>query len=341
MNQTKTTILGLALCGLASLTQVRADTVYVDQRYGPGGTGASNAPYNTIQAAINDGNSSVIVVYPGTYSESLNVPKNLTSLGYDGPLTPRVKAAGGGNAVNIAQSLTVTIQGLTLSSGVCGVYQPTAGLLYLRNCILCGNTSHGVYLDCGSVSAQATVYIDNCNFVANLGSGVYLAASAPGNGWWYTANVRIFGCIFAGNQKYGLDSNTGSGTMLNNIAIDYNDYVDNVAGDYSGLYGPGHTVDAGSHSFSGAPGFVGGSAYACNQDYRLLPTSACKNAGPPGLGWLNPDGSRSDMGAYGGPGAATFYTNPNDGPIIRNVTIDQGMVPRGSTFTVRATGAVR
>lgn len=47
------------------------------------------------------------------------------------------------------------------------------------------------------------------------------------------------------------------------------------------------------------------------------------------------------MGAYGGPGAASFCTNPNDGPIVRNVTIDQEMVPKGSTLTMRATGAVR
>jgi hypothetical protein len=97
----------------------------------------------------------------------------------------------------------------------------------------------------------------------------------------------------------------------------------------------------GTDSFSLPPDFVGGSAYACNQDYRLSPGSPCRNAGAFGVRWLNPDGTRCDMGAYGGPGAATFFTNPNDGPIIRNVTIDQGMVPKGSTFTIRATGAVR
>jgi hypothetical protein len=56
---------------------------------------------------------------------------------------------------------------------------------------------------------------------------------------------------------------------------------------------------------------------------------------------LNADGTRNDIGAYGGPGAATFYTNPNDGPIIRSVSIDPGVVPRGSPFTIRAKGAVR
>jgi hypothetical protein len=335
--------LALAMLGLGITLQVHADTIYVDQRFGPGGTGTSNAPYNTIQAAINNANSTTIIVYPGTYSESLNIPKSLTVLGYDGPLTTRVNAAGGGNAVTLAQNITVTIQGLTLSSGVYGVYQPTAGTLYLQNCIICGNTSHGIYLACSSSAVQSTVYIDNCISCGNGGSGIYIQVHNASSRS-YSANVRIYNSILCGNQRYGLESNVnGFDTygLQDTISIDYNDYVANVLGNYSALFGPGMDVPAGSHSFSVAPDFVGGAAYSCNQDYRLLPTSACKNVGQIGLGWLNPDGTRNDIGAYGGPGAATFYTNPNDGPIIRNVTIDQGMVPRGSTFTIRATGAVR
>ena len=135
--------------------------------------------------------------------------------------------------------------------------------------------------------------------------------------------------------------NSGGPFLLGNIILDYNDYVDNAGGSYSSLIGPAGRFSAGANSFSAQPGFVGGSAYACNQDYRLSPTSPCRNTGAFGVGWLNPDGTRDDIGAYGGPSAASFFTNPNDGPIIRNVTIDQGMVPKGSTFTIRATGAVR
>jgi hypothetical protein len=50
----------------AGLT-LHAATLYVDQRYGPGGNGSTNAPYNTIQAAVNDGRSTDVIVYPGTY----------------------------------------------------------------------------------------------------------------------------------------------------------------------------------------------------------------------------------------------------------------------------------
>jgi hypothetical protein len=321
----------------AGLT-LHADTVYVDQRYGPGGNGTSNAPYNTIQLGINKVFSDVVIVYPGIYVENLSVPKSIRIIGYDGPLTTMLNGSAGSNAVSIAANMTVTIQGLTISSGTYGVYQPTPGTLYLQNCIFCGNRSHGVYVDHTSTSLLPTVFIYNCISVANDGSGIFLKDYNSYGGYYPT--VTIYNTILAGNSRYGLESGSAD-IRSGSITLDYNDYVANALGNYSALFGPGMPISAGSHSFSVAPDFVGGSAYACNQDYRLTPTSYCRNAGAIGLGWLNPDGTRNDVGAYGGPGAATFFTNPNDGPIIRNVTIDQGMVPKGSTFTIRATGAVR
>ncbi len=342
--------IALTTCAFSvAATIAQADTIYVDQRFGPGGNGTAAAPYNTIQAAIDNANSVLIVVYPGTYAERLTVTKSLTILGYDGPLTTRINAVAGGNAVTMAQNIIVTLQGLTISSGEYGVYQPTAGTLYLRNCILCGNISHGIYLDCTSNLSFPTVYLENCISVANGGSGlfVFVYDYYAGGGWHYSysAALRAFNNIFIGNQRYGIEANLenlgNAGNAGGTLVFDYNDYVGNILGNYSPLFGPGMPVSAGAHSFSVAPDFVGGAEYVCNQDYRLVPTSSCRNAGQPGLGWLNPDGTRNDIGAYGGPGAATFYTKPNDGPIIRNVTIDQGMVPRGSTFTIRAKGATR
>jgi hypothetical protein len=337
-----------ALCALAAISSnATADTKYVDQRYGSGGDGTANAPYNTIQAAINDKNSTTIIVYPGTYGERLSIDKGLTILAYDGPLTTRLNAAAGGDAVTITRGMVVTLQGLTISSGNRGIVQPTQGILYLRNCIFCGNVSHGIYVERTETANVPDVYIDNCICVANGGSGLYIFVTYYTD--WYKfaqlPNVRAFNNILIGNQAYGIGSNfDGSATHIGSggeVMLDYNDYVGNVAGNYSNLFGSGNLVSAGVHSFSIAPAFVGGSTEPCTQDFRLVPPSACKDAGSPGLGWQDPDGTRNDIGAYGGPGAQNFYTNPNDGPMIRSVTIDQGMVPRGSTFTIRATGAVR
>ncbi|HEY9173612.1 MAG TPA: hypothetical protein VI136_15100 [Verrucomicrobiae bacterium] len=341
-----TTLLGLALVGLANFTQSHAATLYVDQRYGPGGNGSTNAPYNTIQAAINDGRSTDVIVYPGTYMENLSILKSIRIIGYDGPHTTAIDGSAGSNTVSVAQGLTVWLMGLKISSGVTGVYQPTQGALYLRNCIVCGNRSHGVYVECTSTTASPILYMDNCISVANGGSGLHIHGECTGIAGNRIPTARAHNNILIGNTGFGLELyvksyNSGYGFSLGEITVDYNDYAANVAGNYSSLFGPAGRISVGANSFSGTPDFVGGSANTCNQDYRLAPGSPCRNAGSPGLGWVNPDGTRCDIGAYGGPGAATFFTNPNDGPIIRNVTIDQGMVPKGSTFTIRATGAVR
>lgn len=335
----------VALVLTASCGSALAATLYVDQRYGPGGNGATNAPYNTIQAAINDGRSTDVIVYPGTYMENLSILKSIRIIGYDGPHTTAIDGSAGSNTVSIARGLTVWLMGLKISSGVNGVYQPTEGSLYLRNCILCGNRGHGVHVECTTSTASPTLYMDNCICVANGGSGLYVYGykrSLYGN---YIPTVRAYNNILIGNTAFGLElyvnAYTASGFDVGVLTLDYNDSVANVSGDYSSLIGPAGRFSAGAHSFSGTPNFVGGSANTCNQDYRLTPGSPCRNAGAPGVGWLNPDGSLNDVGAYGGPGAATFFTNPNDGPIIRSVTIDQGMVPKGSTFTIRAKGAVR
>jgi hypothetical protein len=340
-----TTLLGLALVGLANATQSRADTVYVNQRYGPGGNGTSNAPYNMIQLGINDAKSSDVIVYPGTYMENLSVNKSIRIVGYDGPHTTAIDGSAGSNAVSIARGQTVWLMGLKISSGLNGVYQPTEGTLYLRNCVICGNRTNGVYVECRTSTVSPTLYMDNCICVNNGGSGLYIYGYYQVYSGQFIPTVRAYNNILIGNTGFGLElyvyNYASGGFNLGDITLDYNDYVANASGNYSSLIGPGGRFSAGAHSFSGPPEFVGGSAYACNQDYRLSDTSMCRNAGAPGVGWLNPDGTVNDVGAYGGPGAATFYTNPNDGPIIRNVTIDQGMVPKGSTFTIRATGAVR
>jgi hypothetical protein len=334
----KTRILTFAagLCALAAITSTTsAVTVYVDQRNGS----PTNSPYNTIQAAINASDSDVIIVMPGTYNESLWIPKSVKIYGYDGPHTTKVIGSGAGSAVSVQQGLNVSIEGLNLSSGGSGVYFAAAsGSLYLRNCIICGNTSHGIWFVRTTQAAEPYLFVYNCILAANVGSGLYWDPYV-GN-YYYYPNVQVYNTIFAANSRYAIEVEINS-INDGSMTLDYNDYVGNGLGQFNHLIGPGLQFSEGPHSLSIAPAFVGGNSYQCNQDFRLLPSSPCKDAGLPGLGFLDPDGTRNDIGAYGGPGAQSFYTNPNDGPVIRSVTIDQGMVPKGSTFTIRATGAVR
>ena len=312
-----------------------ADTRYVDKNFGPGGDGTKIRPFNTIQGAMDTLFCDVVIVMPGTYSENLVINKNLKLYGYDGPQTTRVEGSNGGaSTIAISSGFNVTIEGLNISSGRYGVSQLSQGTLRLRNCIFSSNQLSGTYI-VTEYGKWPVVCIYNCIYVANGGSGIYVNCT-------YTSShpdLNVLNTVFIRNGSYAIETTTlNSYSQGGRIVHNYNDVMDNALGQYSAnilaKYPPG------ANSFSLAPEFVGGDTVSC-QDFRLLPSSPCKDQGDSGIGFLDPDGTRNDIGAYGGPGAQTFYTNPNDGPIVRSVTIDQGLVPRGGTFTIRATGAVR
>jgi hypothetical protein len=73
----------------------------------------------------------------------------------------------------------------------------------------------------------------------------------------------------------------------------------------------------------------------------LLSGSPCINAGKIGSVYNDPDGTRSDMGVYGGPGAANWWPYPAGGPIVTELSVTPPSVPVGGTLTLNATGEVR
>ncbi len=180
MKRTATTVAFSALALAVLLPCAMAETIYVDQRYGPGGTGTSSAPYDTIQAAINDAGATEIIVFPGTYAENLAVTKAISIYGYDGPHTTRIDGSAGTDTISINRGITVRIEGLAISSGKrYGLLQPTEGTLRLRNCVFCGNTSHGLFLQRSESDVAPNVQIYNCIMVANGGSGLMLNGLLP------------------------------------------------------------------------------------------------------------------------------------------------------------------
>lgn len=87
------------LLGLGSVTQSQAVTLYVDRWYGPCGNGSTNAPNNTIQAAINDGRSTGVIIHPGTYMDNQSILKCIRIIRYDGPHTTAIDGSAGSNVV--------------------------------------------------------------------------------------------------------------------------------------------------------------------------------------------------------------------------------------------------
>jgi len=246
------------------------------------------------------------------------------------------------DAVTLNPGVSLVLEGLKISSGRYGVYAPKGVTLRMRNCTICGNDSHGLYIDNTDGNQIPVVIVYNSVFVSNGGSGVYMHLYLCGN-YWCPPFLTLRNNILISNAAYGVqaryDSALGGPERVN---LDYNDCVGNLTANYHPAFlCAGGVYSCGGHSISIAPEFVGGTGPVCNKDFRLDTGSPCKDAGDPGMGWLDPDGTRNDIGAYGGPGAQRFYTNPNDGPMVRDLELPQGMVPKGETFIIRATGAVR
>jgi len=129
---------------------------------------------------------------------------------------------------------------------------------------------------------------------ADLGAGIHL------NGY---AVALVFNNIVVGSRP----GDPGSGIHVAQggpvLYLDYNDAWDNLATDYSG--------DAswpGINSISVDPVFEAGNPF----DYRLAPSSPCRDAGFPDPQYNDPDGSRGDIGATPAFGDWDFDGRPDD-----------------------------
>jgi hypothetical protein len=98
----------------------------------------------------------------------------------------------------------------------------------------------------------------------------------------------VRGCIVADNAQGGLWVASGTAPVL-----DWNLYWNNAGWDHPG-------AADGAHDLTGDPLF----AAAATLDFQLGPESLALDSGDPAPTRLDPDGSRNDRGAYGGPRAA-------------------------------------
>jgi hypothetical protein len=82
----------------------------------------------------------------------------------------------------------------------------------------------------------------------------------------------------------------------------YNDVFGNAGGGYSGITDPTGT----SGNISSNPRFTTftDDGDFSDDDLRLGSSSPCINTGNPSAAYNDPDGSRNDMGAFGGPGGS-------------------------------------
>ena len=175
----------------------------------------------------------------------------------------------------------------TIGSGGGGVLSAPSAALELRNSRIWENSGHeggGLYV---SVDPSGLVSITNNDLVANSGGGILLA-SAPAS--------SVVNTIVVGNSGVGIgaDNADHSGSLAYNLS-----------------WGNGANWGSELSAFAGSGGNLSSDplyqSWADDDDpsteYLALQSgSPARDAGDPGL--LDLDGSRSDMGSFGGPAAS-------------------------------------
>jgi hypothetical protein len=194
---------------------------------------------------------------------------------------------------------------------ICGMGPQPALLLSgltsaaVRNNIIFDTSSHGIGM---SVSSSSGVDVINNTLVTHL-RGVVESNSS----------VNLMNNIITGNGDRGLQGSSGT-------ASNYNDLWANTT-NYSG-------VSPGVNDFSGDPLFRN----LLQGDLRLAVGSPCINAGNPSVEYLDRDGSRNDVGAFGGPNADSTWYVTNAARLafdsVTSTTSDTVQIPlRGVNIT--------
>jgi parallel beta-helix repeat protein len=303
----KGTILWTGILWLLWATALEAATIKVDPRGG--------GDFLRLQQAINSASvGDVILVSPGTYDEQLIVDKQVRILGID-PVVCKVVYSGSGTAIvfrNGSQNAQVMRLSITSLSGN-GILCEAGSHPTIKNNVVAGNGGEGIRVD----NTSATVL--NNTIMSNRNNGIYIEGE-------YTSSNTIAGNIIASNLNDGVRWYE----VLQTPAIDYNNVWGNGRYGYSkGQYSDRPSTPSSDISMN--PQFVN----ATGGDYRLQPTSPCINAGWDSSVYADLDGSRNDMGAYGGPDA------PSPGPMVTELEIQPQSVPQGQPIIIRATGVAR
>ncbi len=304
----------LALVGvLAPLSLVLMAAVSADQTTREVNQNDPFAPYQTINAAVEDAlPGDVILVHPGTYEENV-VISGITLTALRGPeVTVMQSPDGTGDGVILTGDQNVALVGFRIQGFVRGVVVNTnGGSTKVANCVVAGNSSHAIYLG-ESMPISAKLVNNTC--ADNGGSGIYVERRS-------VTFTSIFNNVVFRNGEYAFMGFGGWTTFG-----DYNCIFGNTKGGFEAW------DDGGEHVIQTDP------LIDARTHYRFTSQSSpAVNAGHPSSFYDDPDGSQNDMGAYGGPEAANWWRDPFAGPTVEDVTIDPPQVGPGGLVTIRAT----
>ena len=157
----------------------------------------------------------------------------------------------------------------------------------LTNVIITGNTS---YLLGGGIYSWSNSYLGLTNVTITGNTSEYYDGGG-GISCWDNSTVSIINCILWNDTPHEIAFYYYGEPNL--IYISYSDIQGGLSGIDTNNNG---TVNWQTGNINSNPLFIN------SGDFHLQTGSPCINAGNPATQYNDPDGSRNDMGAYGGPG---------------------------------------
>ncbi len=317
--------------------------------------------FTTIQAAVSSkliGSGSEVIVFPGVYVENISIDGTdnvnrsvfeLTLRSYDGPNFTLIDGSNrrmGDEIQNNTLEIDhkkLTLIGFTITGGLNGILTDSTYLstLTVSNCVFFSNDANGILLQVDGRD-DVNVEISNNVFHSNRESGLKLNEESTSS-FFRPVPVGIFDNVFYRNENFGIDAVTTPSIYISgatsDIRIRYNNLYENGDGPYSEFIQSNFETNEGNLSLD--PFFVGPSSVLTGFDFRLRPDSSLRNQGNPAVIYNDPDGTRNDMGAYGGSLSTNFFESINDGPVVRDIRISPSAIFKNGTFTIEAIGSVR
>ena len=215
----RTTIFAIAVLLLAATTMsAHAATITV--------TNTNDSGLGSLRQALHDANDGDTITFAVTgtivlTSEVLVIDNDVT---ISGPGADRLSIngnkAGSGCIFGIAPNNTVTISGLTITNGLCGIYSDHATLT-VSNCIVSDNIAFG------------GISIDNQNGPAvpvergNARDGRRAYANHPAG---FPIMLTVANCVISDNSGSGVDNRSALVTIINTTISG------NSAGEGGGIY---------------------------------------------------------------------------------------------------------